>query len=296
MAVALQAEQPEALAVGRCVAVDERRRVGVTGAGALQLPEPHQDRQVPAGAVQPGAQQARRHEVAVAGALAVEQGPADAAGERHPGDVIAEPAADRRRHDTWRDDRRGKRRASPEGADVVAGAVGVGTVEAVAGDDPVDDRRVPLAHGSRPESEPLEGGDAHVRDEHVGPLEQSLHRLLPGLAAQIEHDAALAPVVQLERRHRRLLTGADGTEDRPLRVAGRRLDLDDVGAPVGEDARRRRTGHPGRQLDHADTVEDHGPDTTSRPRRVRGSWRTVIAWPTALSTPTCWTAPPPSRS
>ncbi len=38
----------------------------------------------------------------------------------------------------------------------------------------------------------------------------------------------------------------------PPRVTGRRLDLDDVGAPVGQDAGRGRSGHPDPELDDFD--------------------------------------------
>ena len=241
------------------VAVDERLRLRLPRPRALQLAEAQQHPEVPAGAVQPGAQQARRHEVPGAGALAVEQRPADPAGQRHAGDVVAEAAPDRRRQLPAGHDRRGERRAGPERADVVPGPMGVRAVEAVAGDDPVDQRRVALADRGRVEPEALQGGDADVRHEHVGAGEQALHRLAAGVGPQVEHDAALAAVVELERRHRALVADADGAEDRPLRIAGRRLDLDDVGAPVGQHAGRRRTRHPGGQLDHADTVEDHGP-------------------------------------
>ena len=180
--------------------------------------------------------------------LAVEQGTADAGGERHPRDVVAEAAADRRRQRTTRHDGRRQCRPRPERTHVVARSVGVGTLQPVPGDDAVHERREPLAHRVRIESQPLQGGDPGVGHEHVGVGQQTVHRRSPVVAAQIEHDTALAAVVQLERRHRGLIAHTDGAEDRPLRVAARRLDLDHVGAPVGHHAGCRRSRHPRRQL------------------------------------------------
>ena len=50
---------------------------------------------------------------------------------------------------------------------------------------------------------------------------------------QIEHDAALAAVVHLERRAHTVFD-AEHAAEHPRRIARRRLDLDDVGTPVGE--------------------------------------------------------------
>src|SRR3546814_20670156 len=63
------------------------------------------------------------------------------------------------------------------------------------------------------------------------------------LCRQVEDDAALAADVELE--HGVVVHGA--AEERPecaCRVAGGRFDLDDVGAPVGQQARRSRHRHP----------------------------------------------------
>ena len=194
--------------------------------------------------------------------LAIEQGTADAGGERHPRDVVAEAAADGRRQRTTRHDGRRQRRPRPERTHVVARSVGVGTLQPVPGDDAVHERREPLAHRVRIEPQPLQRGDPGVGDEHVGVGQQTVHRRSPVVAAQVEHDAALAAVVQLERRHRRLFARTDGSEDRPLRVAARRLDLDHVGAPVGHHPGCGRSRHPRRQLHDTHPGKDHAQPPT----------------------------------
>src|SRR5690606_37943202 len=64
---------------------------------------------------------------------------------------------------------------------------------------------------------------------------------------------ALAAVVHLELR-REAAAAEEGAEPAE-RVSCRRLDLDDVGAPIGEDAGGRRSRHPHADLDGADALQ-----------------------------------------
>jgi hypothetical protein len=52
-----------------------------------------------------------------------------------------------------------------------------------------------------------------------------------------------------------LKLGADRARHLPRRVAGGRLDLDDVGAEIGEHHRAERPGHHLRDVEHLETVE-----------------------------------------
>ena len=74
---------------------------------------------------------------------------------------------------------------------------------------------------------------------------------------EVDDDAALGAVVELERWVHRQVAAQDPHE-LAGRVAGGRLHLHDVGAPVGEDAAGRRAGDPHAELDHADAFERSG--------------------------------------
>ena len=104
----------------------------------------------------------------------------------------------------------------------------------------------------RLEAERVERVGAQVGHEDVG-RRQQLFEPLPGLrVAEVEHDAALAPVVLCEGRVRGVVvTDAERAERVAHGVARRRLDLDDVGAPVRQQRRGRRRGDPDAELDDA---------------------------------------------
>ncbi len=126
------------------------------------------------------------------------------------------------------------------------------------------------------EAQLVEGVGPQVADEDVGGLEQGVEALAGLGLAQVEHDAALAPVVEGERRvghvdtERHLLTvrgtsagaflyrvvvDAERPEHAAHGVAGGRLDLDDLGAPVGHQRGGGRGRHPHAQLDDAQPGE-----------------------------------------
>ena len=115
--------------------------------------------------------------------------------------------------------------------DAVARHVAVRAGRAVAGDRAEHDARVDLAQLLEAEPAAFEPAGAHRLDDRVGVAHELEERVAARVGAQVEHDALLAPAdVQEEER--------DAFDDRPRHpapvVALRRLDLDDVGAEVGE--------------------------------------------------------------
>jgi hypothetical protein len=81
----------------------------------------------------------------------------------------------------------------------------------------------------------------------------SVQRGERGLLLEIEHDRPLVAVEvhELAGQFTARRPAAEGAQE----VAGRCLDLDDVGAVVGEIERRRRPDHDGGQVDHADACK-----------------------------------------
>ncbi len=100
--------------------------------------------------------------------------------------------------------------------------------------------------------------------------------------AQVEHDAALAPVVEREGRVRHVVVDAQRSEHATHRITGGRLDLDHVRAPVGEQGRGRRRGHPHPELDDAQVGErlESTIRVAHRPTLARSSSLTTL--PVAL--------------
>src|SRR5262249_53616580 len=80
---------------------------------------------------------------------------------------------------------------------------------------------------------------------------------------QVEHDAALPAVHRVEAR----AVAAGRARHLPRRVAGGRLDLDDVGAQVSEEHGAVGTGHPLRDVEDADAVERGARSHTNRNSR-----------------------------
>ena len=110
-----------------------------------------------------------------------------------------------------------------------------------------------MAAGSRPRPSSASGRRLVRKTSAV---DEQLLQPLPRLGlAQVEDDAALAPVVLREGGVREVLADAERAEGAAHRVAVRRLHLDDVGAPVGQQRAGRRRGDPDAHLDHAQPGE-----------------------------------------
>ncbi len=115
--------------------------------------------------------------------------------------------------------------------DAVTRHVAVRTGHAVAGDRAEHDARIDLLEVVEAEAAAREPAGPHRLDHGVGVADELEERVPSHVGAEVEHDALLAPAdVQEQQR--------DAFDDRPRHtpavVAGRRLDLDDVGAEVGE--------------------------------------------------------------
>ena len=136
-----------------------------------------------------------------------------------------------------------------------AGRSRSGPLRAVAADAAVDEARIARVDGGEAEPGALERAQAQVRDQHVGAIEQRQRDGASLVVQEVDGDAALAAVVELERRVDRHVDAGRGEEQPAHRIAGRRLDLDHLGAPVGHDAGGRRAGDPEADLDDANAFE-----------------------------------------
>jgi hypothetical protein len=95
-----------------------------------------------------------------------------------------------------------------------------------------------------------------VGDEDVGRLDQPREHALPGVRGDVERDAALVPVEDLGEVVDAVPAGHHaGRDDLPVGVAVKPLDLDHVGAVLGEDRRGRRHEPVLGHVDDADALE-----------------------------------------
>ena len=106
-----------------------------------------------------------------------------------------------------------------------------------------------MAAGWRPSA--VERVGPQVGQEDVGRLEQLFEPFPRLVLAQVEHHAALAAVVLGEGGVGDVAADPERTEGAPHRVTGRRLDLDHVHAPVGQQRSGGGGGHPHAELDDA---------------------------------------------
>ena len=117
---------------------------------------------------------------------------------------------------------------------VVDTAVRIGTRRPVAADRNVDEIGIQFAQGGLADSHAVDRSGAVVLHEDVGLLHESLQHFDPPLLREIDHHRALAPVaVGVQRRDAVLALCADATDV----TVGRCLDLDDLGALLGQDHR-----------------------------------------------------------
>src|SRR5262249_29152903 len=131
---------------------------------------------------------------------------------------------------------------------VEAWAVAVRTALAEARDAGIDDLRVDAGELAIVDAEPPLHVGAKVLHHDVGLLHHALERRQPFPALQVERHAALVAVQVVEVRPL-----ARPTETFTGLGVRRHLDLDDVGAPVGELAHAGGTGA------HAGEIEDREP-------------------------------------
>ncbi len=146
--------------------------------------------------------------------------------------------------------------------EVVGVLAGVRPVLAVAGDVDVDDVLPQRAHGFLTEADAVGPARGVVLEEDVAPLDQPLDRRAVLGVLDVEGDAPLPAVHPDEAAGE---TGGDRVpRPRDVAAAGP-LDLDDVGAEVGEEARGERAGEAVLEGENA------GPREERHPRTVTGT-------------------------
>ena len=145
--------------------------------------------------------------------------------------------------------------------EVVAGARRIGAVLAEAGDGAVDQSRIGLAHRGCVEPVFDEPADLEVFDHHIGMGGEAMHQRLAFLRAEIGRDRALAAIGRVEIGGGEMLVARALDEGRaPFAgvVAFRRLDLDDIGAEIGEELADPGPGKDARQFEDAQAGEGRG--------------------------------------
>ena len=153
---------------------------------------------------------------------------------------------------------------------VVARAVAVRPVLPVAGDRAVDEPRVLLAQPLVADPQPLHHAGAEALQQHVGLAHEPQQDLAPRVGLQIDADRALVAVERQEQRAARALLRPLVARRRPAHVVAepRVLDLQHVGAEVGQQPRAEAARQQPREVEHADALERAA---HVRPRRSRAS-------------------------
>ena len=200
--------------------------------------------------------QRRRHVRALPRPLTAVEPHDDRGEEAHRRAVISTPRDGQRRRGA------GVARQSQEAAprpvrgDVESGQIGVRPLVAVARHVGVDQAGIPGCDVLVLEAEALSGRMRRIDDQHVRPPDQPLEDVPRARRLEIERESPLVAVVEMPgivvggaRLRRNLVRD-------PPRIAARRLDLDHVGAEVGQDHRRARTRDEARQVDHLESRED----------------------------------------
>jgi hypothetical protein len=114
---------------------------------------------------------------------------------------------------------------------------------------------VPSRRRRRLQVQSVECVGPKIGDEHVG-LGQEVFEARPVIVQpEIEDHAALAPVVEGKGGVREVAGDPERAEDVAHRVACRRFDLDDIGAPIGQQCRCRRCCHPYPQLENPEIAK-----------------------------------------
>ena len=153
------------------------------------------------------------------------------------------------------------------GDQVVAGARGVRPGLAEARDRAIDQARIDRARRSVVEAVFREAADLVVLDQDVGAAGEPADEALAGRGRQVEGDRALRPVGREEIGGvGRLRACRVAQEGRPpgtgVVAAARALDLDHVGAEIGQQLRGPRPGQDAAQIEHLEAGQGAAP----RPR------------------------------
>ncbi len=134
-----------------------------------------------------------------------------------------------------------------------AGAVAVGAGLPVAGDADHDQPGIAFAQRLPADAPALERADLEILDQDIGLADQALQDVGALVGAQVErHRLLVALLAEEQQGFLALALGAEAAQ----RVAGpRQLDLDRLGAELGELGGAERPGDVARHVEHADAVE-----------------------------------------
>jgi hypothetical protein len=131
--------------------------------------------------------------------------------------------------------------------------VGVGSGLAEAGAHRIDDARIDFLAVLVAQAQALHDAGTEVVGDHVGVGDQRLHQVHLCRVAQVDFHAALVAVQAAEDR---VVLAGNRVEGRAAQVArALALDLDHVGAVVGEHLRAHRPHHDLGEIDHAHALE-----------------------------------------
>ena len=122
---------------------------------------------------------------------------------------------------------------------------------------------MPRPHLVGAEPDPGQRRRTQVGEKDVGPGHEAVRDVDAALGGEVEGDGPLPPVVQFEDRVDRQVASEHAAEV-ARRIPRRRLDLDHVRAPVGQDAARPGSRHPRTEL--------HQPHARQRPAHAESAW------------------------
>jgi hypothetical protein len=135
-----------------------------------------------------------------------------------------------------------------------------------AGNTQVDEPRVARAQPCRIDLEPRGDPGAEVLYHHVAFRRQRGDDLAGARGLEVERDALLVAVEQSEIDAR---LADEWAEAARIVARARRLDLDHLGAEVGEQRRAIRPRHDAREIEHANAREQAHQSRNGRSRRCR---------------------------
>ena len=129
----------------------------------------------------------------------------------------------------------------------------------------IDEARIACFERRLADAERLRQAGAKVVDQHICALDQRQEAGERRFVLEVHHCRALVAIEDMEGERMALAVLLD--EPEPGVVAARLLDLDDVGAEVGEDRPGEGTGDILADLDYGEAGKRHGPVRSCCARR-----------------------------
>ena len=137
--------------------------------------------------------------------------------------------------------------------EVVRGPLAVRTGIAEGADRAIDDARIARHDRRMADAEAIDDAGAEALHHDVGARAQVEQQVQAVRRLEIEDDALLA-AIEIAKEHGRR---AVGRTDVASGIAARRLDLDDLGAVIGQGHRQIRSRQEPAEIDHPDICELH---------------------------------------